>query len=68
MNGDSSKEVAIFTEALKVSPQERGAFLDQACGGDADLRGRLEAILKAYDALGNFLEEPSTGGPSNENH
>ena len=64
MNGDS--EVAIFTEALKVSAQERDAFLARACGGDEDLRRRLEAILKAYDQLGNFLEEPPTEGPSNE--
>jgi eukaryotic-like serine/threonine-protein kinase len=66
MNGDSDREVAIFTEALKVSPQERDAFLDRRCGEDEEMRRRLEALLKAYDELGNFLEEPPTGGPSRE--
>jgi eukaryotic-like serine/threonine-protein kinase len=66
MNGESNREVAIFTEALKVPLAERNAFLERECGGNEDLRRRLEAILKAYDQLGNFLEKPSTGDQSNE--
>ena len=66
MNGEPDREVAIFTDALKLSARERAAFLDRACSGDEDLRRRLEAILKAFDRLGNFLEEPPTGDPSNE--
>ena len=62
MKGDSDREVAIFAEALKVSPQERNALLKRMCGDDEDLRGRLERILEAYDRLGHFLEEPPTGG------
>ena len=63
MNGDSDREVAIFTEALKVPLQEREAFLDRVCDGDWNLRRRVEAILRAHDRLGNFLEEPPTGAP-----
>ena len=66
MKTDSDREVAIFNEALKVSPPERDAFLKRRCDGDEDLRHRLEALLRAYDRLGTFLEEPPTGGPSNE--
>jgi hypothetical protein len=64
MNGDSDREIAIFTAALKVPRQERDAFLELTCGADEELRRRLEALLRAYDGLGSFLEEPPTGGPS----
>lgn len=68
MNEDPGREVAIFTDATKVSPAERAAFLEQACAGDEKLRRRVEGLLKAYDRIGTFLEEPPTGGPSNETH
>ena len=61
MKGDSDREIAIFTEALKVSPRERAAFLERTCGGDEDLRCKVEALLKAHSRLGNFLEEPPSG-------
>jgi len=51
-----NRVVAIFMQALKVRPQERDAFLERRCGGDIDLRRRLEALLQAHDRLGNFLE------------
>ena len=56
MKGDSDREVAIFTEALKVPFEEREAFLERMCRGDEKLRRRLEAILRAHDRLGNFLQ------------
>jgi eukaryotic-like serine/threonine-protein kinase len=63
MKSDSDREVAIFTKALKVPPEERDAFLDRMCNGDEDLRRRVEAILRAHDRLGSFLEEPPAPGP-----
>ena len=66
MKSDPDRELAIFTVALKVRPQERDAFLDRKCGGDKELRGRLERLLRAHERVGNFLEEPPTGGTSNE--
>lgn len=65
MKDDAGREVAIFTEAIKVPRQQRAAFLDQACGGDEDLRRKVESLLRAHDRVGNFLEEPPTGGPAN---
>src|SRR5207248_511567 len=32
------------------------AFLDRACAGEADRRRRVEALLRAYEAAGNFLQ------------
>jgi hypothetical protein len=64
MKDDADREVAIFTEAIRVPIQQRAAFLDIACNGDKDLRTKVESLLKAHDRVGNFLEEPATGDSS----
>ena len=52
-------EESVFAEALARSdPQERAAFLDRACAGNAALRASVESLLAAYDA-GSFLESPA---------
>ena len=61
MKGDLSREVVIFTEALKVPVQDRRAFLERECAGDEDVRRKVEALLRAHDRMGNFLEEPPPG-------
>jgi hypothetical protein len=61
MKGDPGREVVVFTEALKVPDQERAAFLEFVCAGDEILRRKVEALLRAHDRIGNFLEEPPTG-------
>jgi hypothetical protein len=60
MKNDSDREVAIFTEALKVPLEQRDAFLKYMCNGDDQLRRKVEALLKAHDRVGKFLEEPPT--------
>jgi hypothetical protein len=35
----------VFAEALEREPEERAAFLDDACGGDAELRHEVESLL-----------------------
>jgi serine/threonine protein kinase len=51
-------EESVFAEALaKADPEERAAFLDRACSGNAALRASVESLLAAYDA-GCFLESP----------
>jgi len=57
MKGDSDREVAIFSEALTVPFQERGAFLELLSGGDESLRQKMEALLRAHDRLGSLLED-----------
>src|SRR5579872_2326621 len=37
----------IFEEALETAPEERDAFLDQACRGDPELRQEVVALLNA---------------------
>src|SRR5262245_62992813 len=46
----------IFCDALELaSPAERAAYLDRACGGDADLRRRVERLLEAHAEAEGFL-------------
>src|SRR6516225_8259486 len=49
--------MSLLGEALEhSSPEERAAFLDKACAGDAGQRARVEELLRAYEAAGNFLQ------------
>jgi serine/threonine protein kinase len=54
--------MTIFTEAQELSdPSARAVYLEHACGGDADLRGRVEALLAADAGSGRFLKPDATG-------
>src|SRR5438105_4048339 len=51
---------AIFLAAVeKADPDERAAYLQQACGGDAALRRQVEALLRRHEQAGSFLEPPA---------
>ncbi|MHC4394163.1 MAG: protein kinase domain-containing protein [Planctomycetota bacterium] len=51
---------AIFNTARgKRTAAERTAYLDGVCRGDAELRARVEVLLKAYEQAGGFLESPA---------
>jgi len=43
---DRVKEV--LQQALERPPEERGAFLCDACGGDRDLEHEVESLLIAH--------------------
>jgi serine/threonine protein kinase len=52
-------EEQIFAEALRLpTPEDRAAYLAQACGSDEALRRRIEALLRAHDNAGKFLDQP----------
>jgi serine/threonine protein kinase len=48
----------VFQAALALPPESRGSFLDEACGGDAALRGELDGLLAAHEAADGFLSTP----------
>jgi len=53
---------AIFLKALEIEDREqRNAYLDEACSGDNKLRTDVEALLKAHEKAGDFLESPPVG-------
>jgi hypothetical protein len=48
-------ERAIFDAALDIDdPARRSEFLDQACGGDTELREHIEGLIKEHGQLGSF--------------
>src|SRR5262245_19341160 len=51
----------IFGEAhARSAGTERQQYLDEACGSDAELRRRVERLLRAYGDAQSFLESPAT--------
>ncbi len=51
---------SIYNAALKKgSKAERSAYLDAVCGDDSVLRARVEALIKAHEEAGDFLEVPA---------
>src|SRR4051794_39992734 len=42
--------------ALDLAPGERSAFLEDACGGDAELREEVERLLRSSKQAKHFLE------------
>ena len=58
---DSDRLLELFSEAVaRRTAAEREAFLVEACGGDAEVRRRLDALLKAHEQAGDFLPSPPT--------
>src|ERR1039458_630515 len=63
MTNPPDRELAVFSDARKLPAQERAAFLDKACAGDAALRHRVEELLQASDEAGAFLDSPAAIPP-----
>ena len=56
MLDDWQRVKAVFEQALAVDETERSAFLAAACGSDALLRQRVDALLASHAASQSFLE------------
>ena len=52
----------LFHAALERSPETRRAFLDEACGEDAELRQYLQILVSADERAGSLLESPLLAG------
>src|SRR6185369_8391525 len=50
----------LFNEALARAPEDRSAWLEQACGDDVELRAEVEKLLSKHFQAGAFLESPAT--------
>jgi Tol biopolymer transport system component len=60
MTPDAADKVeTLCLEALSKDTTDRVAFLDAACGGDADLRREVETLLRGRLQAGTFLETPA---------
>ena len=58
----TDNERSLFLRALELKAAERATFLDrEGAGNDAALRRQVEALLRAAENAGDFLEAPPTG-------
>ena len=61
---DPNRVKEIFLGAFEQSDEAaRGAYLDRACGSDAVLRKRIEALLHSHDTEDSFLATPAVKPP-----
>ena len=59
---DAARAKSLFLTASDLTdPAERAAYLERECGGDAELRARVEALLAADDGGGRSVESDATG-------
>ena len=49
----------LFHSALKVEENRRVAFLEESCGGDQELRLKVESLLAHHKEAGSFLNSPA---------
>ena len=49
----------LYHRALACTPEDRSAFLEEACAGDAALLGEVESLLRCEPDSGQFLESPA---------
>lgn len=50
---------AVLQGALDRPPLERASFLEDACAGDEELKEEANSLIGAYDAAGDFIEQPA---------
>ncbi|MHC4219287.1 MAG: protein kinase domain-containing protein [Planctomycetota bacterium] len=50
----------VFARVLECAPKERSACLEELCGDDDALKGRVRSLMDAHERLGGFLAEPET--------
>jgi serine/threonine protein kinase/tetratricopeptide (TPR) repeat protein len=62
MSSQPLDEAAIFNAAREMDAGDaRLRYIDDACGGDRELRGRIEALLLIDQVDREFLERPAQG-------
>lgn len=49
---------SVFHQALDLPIEQRDAFLDQACAGNASLRSEVSSLLASADQGLDFIEQP----------
>jgi serine/threonine-protein kinase len=50
---------AVFLAALDTPIDHRLSYLEHACGGDAEVRRRVEALLRAHEEADSLLDSPA---------
>ena len=65
MTADRQRKInELFEAALQRAPEDRAAFLDQACSGDLDLRREVEQRLSIDEQATQFQTDDSAKSPT----
>ncbi len=60
MNSERERNITtIFHSAIARDPDQRVAFLNEACAGDAVLRREVEGLIAAHERAGSFIASPA---------
>src|SRR6266852_1753215 len=60
MDSERWKQVEdVLQSVMDRAPEERDAFLRQACAGDPTLEREVRSLLKSEEQAGRFLENPA---------
>src|SRR5215831_17031292 len=59
MSVNPNRAREIFVAAVKMAPDQWEAYLNEACGDDRELHGRVQHLLVAHREAGSFLEPPA---------
>jgi serine/threonine protein kinase/Tfp pilus assembly protein PilF len=60
MNAERWKQVNdLFQSTVERAPEERAAFLEEACNDDEGMRREVESLLTSYEQAENFIEVPA---------
>src|SRR5687767_14805154 len=52
---------AILAAAVEIGDEaDRRAFVERACGGDKELRRRVEELIASHFSAGSFLDSPAS--------
>jgi len=66
MSESLHRQEEVFSQALALPAEERAAFLDRACAGEAALRRSIEELLQAHLGAGSFLGATLAFAPESE--
>ena len=60
MNAERWQKIkGLFDAAVELDKKKRAEFLNNECGGDAELLGDVEKMLRSFDGSESFLEAPA---------
>ena len=49
----------LYHAALEVDADERAAFLERTCAGDAELHRKVESLINSNEQAKDFIEAPA---------
>ena len=52
---DLKRVKEVYTGALEQQPQQRQAYIEEACRGDQQLRDKVERMLAAMEEAADFM-------------